>query len=134
MLREKRFTEGNQWSEVIYTREHEQDPRMRVIVHTGIPHGHRRKSLRVTLVRVVTIFVTERKTYPIGSFEPIAKVDPEKDFLNKVLETMRAGYARGTEWILEKGGNRPQQASNAQAFRGGFIVLEQVEETPLDGL
>lgn len=134
MLEEKRFTPGNQWSEVIYTRNHESDARMRVIVHTGIPYGRRRQSLRVSQVRVVTILVTDKQTYPIGRFEPIVKMEPESEFLDKVLDTMRKAYARGTEWLQEKGGNRSQTTSQEPAFRGGFMVLEQVEKTPLDDL
>ena len=139
MLEEKCFTCGQEWSETIYTRAHTSDARMTVKVCTGIPAGHRRKSLRVTQVRIYTLFVTTDKTYPIGRFEPIIKQGDDQEFLDEVLKTMRAAYVRGSEWLAEKGGDKNAssnaiQAPSAPVFRGGFIELDSAPATPFDRL
>jgi hypothetical protein len=134
MLEAKGFTAGQEWSEAIYTRANTSDARMTVKVCTGIPAGHRRKSLRVSQVRIYTLLVTTAKTYPIGRFEPIIKQGDEQAFLDEVLKTMRAAYVRGSEWLAEKGGSRPNGNPETPQFRGGFIELPSAPETPLDKL
>lgn len=128
LLEGKGFTRSIEDGEVVYTRAHLSDARMRVLIYTRIPvRGGWQPASKI---RIVTLFVTPSKTYPIGRFPPVAGCGIQEEALNRILETARAAYARGSEWLSR---SKDKDAERNQVKSAGGYKKVEVPKTPLDG-
>lgn len=101
----KGFTRSVQRQEVVYSRVHQGDPNVKILVYTSIRIG--RQSARGNgqdSIKVCTIFDNGSRSFGIGKFPHVFRVTSVESVLERMYEKMRAAYARGSEWIAQ---NRP---------------------------
>ena len=105
LLEKSGFTELGtyQHRELVYERVHKENSAIRVRVYTSITRGDdvvRRKGK--DSIKVCTIVQGRNKIFGIGKFPRIHRTGSTEKVLARMLERMRAAYARGTEWLREQ--------------------------------
>jgi len=101
-LKSKGFTRTVHRCEVVYVRAHEDCPDVVVKVYTSIgtryngTRGNGRDS-----IKVCTVFDDGRKRFGIGKFPRIHRTGSTEAVFGRMLERMRAAYARGSQWLRE---------------------------------
>jgi len=95
--------EGWRYKELVYERVHEENPAVRVRVFTSVSKGQEVVRRRAKdSIKVCTVVVGRNKTFGVGKFPRVHRTGSTEKVLARMLERMRAAYARGTEWLREQ--------------------------------
>jgi len=94
---------GRPLKEWVYERAHEENGAVKVRVYTSISKGYETARKRAKdSIKVCTVVVGRNKTFGIGKFPRVHRTGSSEKVQARMLERMRAAYARGTEWIRER--------------------------------
>jgi hypothetical protein len=94
---------GRPLNEVVYERAHKDNSAVKVRVYTSIAKGHTVARRRAKdSIKVCTVVVGRNRTFGVGKFPRVHRTGSPEKVLSRMLQRMRAAYARGTEWLREQ--------------------------------
>jgi hypothetical protein len=103
-LKSKGFTRTVQRCEVVYIRNHDRDPNVKIKVYTSIRIGAGSARQRgKDSIKICTVFDDGRRSFGIGKFPRVHRTGSTAAVLERTLERMRAAYARANQWLREQG-------------------------------
>lgn len=110
------FTRGVQYREVVYVKRSTRNPDVQVKVYTSIRVGSAQvRGSGKDAIRVCVVFDDGRRSFGIGKFPPVLRVDSEASIISRIDERVRAAAKRATEWLDANCGPRPVPAPRPQA-------------------
>jgi hypothetical protein len=113
-LESRKFVQSFCGREIVYIRRSSRNPDVCIKVYTSIKVGERtvRASGRDS-IKVCCVFDNGRRSFGIGKFPPVLRVDSEASILARLDARIRAAAARATEWMDSNG--TPSLRAQSQA-------------------
>ncbi len=103
-LKSKGFVRTVQRCEVVYVRNHDRDPNVKIKVYTSIRTGAAAARRRgKDSIKVCTVFDNGQRSFGIGKFPRVHRTGSTEKVLERTLERMRAAYKRANQWLREQG-------------------------------
>lgn len=106
-LESRKFIRSSCGREIVYIKRSVRNPDVCIKVYTSIKVGERtvRASGRDS-IKVCCVFDNGRRSFGIGKFPPVLRVDSEASILSRLDARIRSAAARATEWLDQNGAPR----------------------------
>lgn len=112
---EKGFASFVQGNELVFYREHDREPGLRVKVYSSLtPMASRARGCGQDAIRVVAVYEKGDANFAIYKSPRVYRTGSTEAVLERTLARMREGYARCNEWLK----NRDAKLADNRRFLG----------------
>lgn len=107
-LKAKGFSRSVYYNEVVYSRDHDENPNVKIKIYTSIRVDQAVvRACGADSIKVCAIFDDGRKKFGVGKFPHVLRVGSEQEVLDRMLGRMRQAYKRGSDWLAQQQGSAP---------------------------
>jgi hypothetical protein len=110
-LKAKGFSRSVYYNEVVYSRDHDENPNIKIKVYTSIRVGQTVvRGCGADSIKICTVFDDGQTRRGVGKFPHVLRVGSEQEVLDRMLGRMRQAYKRGSDWLAQQQGSAPTPA------------------------